>query len=56
MDEKKRFQKIPRWNIDILKITSYCLYVYAGLAKLNSDWLLEAMPLKFGYPIIPIFH
>jgi hypothetical protein len=34
MDEKIRFQKIPRWNIDILKLL--LLFVYAGLAKLNS--------------------
>jgi hypothetical protein len=40
------------WYSKIITI----VYVYAGLAKLNSDWLLEAMPLKFGYPIIPIFH
>jgi hypothetical protein len=26
------------------------VYVYAGLAKLNSDWLLEAMPLKIWLP------
>jgi hypothetical protein len=50
---KKRFQKIPRWNIDILKLSIVCL---CWFSKLNSDWLLEAMPLKFGYPIIPIFH
>jgi hypothetical protein len=49
-DEKKRFQKIPRWNIDILKLLLAIVYVYAGLAKLNSDWLLEAMPLKIWLP------
>jgi hypothetical protein len=47
---KKRFQKIPRWNIDILKLLLAIVYVYAGLAKLNSDWLLEAMPLKIWLP------
>ncbi|MFT7395980.1 MAG: hypothetical protein ACI96G_000716 [Flavobacterium sp.] len=49
-DEKIRFQKIPRWNIDILKLLLAIVYVYAGLAKLNSDWLLEAMPLKIWLP------
>jgi hypothetical protein len=49
-DEKKRFQKIPRWNIDILKLLLAIVYVYAGLEKLNSDWLLEAMPLKIWLP------
>jgi hypothetical protein len=47
-DEKKRFQK--NWNIDILKLLLAIVYVYAGLAKLNSDWLLEAMPLKIWLP------
>jgi hypothetical protein len=53
---KKRFQKIPRWNIDILKLLLAIVYVYAGLAKLNSDWLLEAMPLKIWLPNNSIFH
>lgn len=44
------FQKIPRWNVDILKILIGIVYLYAGLAKINSDWLLEAMPLKIWLP------
>ena len=44
------FEKIPSWNIDILKVLLAIVYVYAGLAKLNSDWLLEAMPLKIWLP------
>jgi hypothetical protein len=47
---KRNAQKIPRWNIDILKLLLAIVYVYAGLAKLNSDWLLEAMPLKIWLP------
>ena len=44
------FAKIPRWNIDILKVMLAIVYFYAGLAKLNSDWLLEAMPLQIWLP------
>ena len=44
------FEKIPSWNVDILKVLLAIVYVYAGLAKLNSDWLLEAMPLKIWLP------
>lgn len=44
------FQKIPQWNIDVLKLMLGIVYCYAGLAKLNSDWLLEAMPLKIWLP------
>ncbi|WPR70074.1 HTTM domain-containing protein [Flavobacterium sp. NG2] len=49
-NEKKRFQKIPRWTLDILKLLLAIVYIYAGIAKLNSDWLLEAMPLKIWLP------
>ncbi|RTZ02267.1 HTTM domain-containing protein [Flavobacterium bomense] len=43
-------QKIPSWTIDILKLLLGIVYFYAGLAKLNSDWLFEAMPLKIWLP------
>ena len=46
LTSKKSFDKIPRWTIDIIKTLVVLIYFYAGLAKLNSDWLLEAMPLK----------
>lgn len=42
--------KIPKWNIDAIKLLLGIVYVYAGLAKLNSDWLLHAMPLKIWLP------
>lgn len=44
------FQKIPRWTIDSIKLLLGIVYFYAGLAKLNSDWLLKAMPLKIWLP------
>lgn len=40
----------PQWNIDILKLLLAILYFYAGIAKLNSDWLLNALPLKIWLP------
>ncbi len=43
---KKEFNKIPKWNVDSLKLLITIVYLYAGLAKINSDWLYEAMPLK----------
>ncbi|MFT5242979.1 MAG: hypothetical protein ACI8QQ_000902, partial [Psychroserpens sp.] len=49
-NEKLRFSKITRWNIDILKLLLAIVYFYSGLAKLNSDWLIEAMPLKIWLP------
>ena len=42
----RSFAQIPRWTIDIIKLLLAMVYFYAGLAKLNSDWLVNAMPLK----------
>ncbi len=41
---------IPKWTIDSLKVLLSVVYIYAGLAKLNSDWLIEALPLKIWLP------
>jgi hypothetical protein len=38
--------KVPQWTIDALKLMMAIVYFYAGLAKLNSDWLFMANPLK----------
>ncbi|MCH4823424.1 HTTM domain-containing protein [Gramella lutea] len=47
---KRSFQKIPRWCIDSIKLLLGIVYFYAGLAKINSDWLFRAMPLKIWLP------
>ncbi len=47
---QKAFQRIPAWCIDSIKLLMGIVYFYAGLAKLNSDWLLKAMPLKIWLP------
>lgn len=47
---QKSFQKIPAWTINSIKLLLCIVYFYAGLAKLNSDWLLQAMPLKIWLP------
>lgn len=41
---------IPRWMIDLLKFQISCVYLFAGIAKINSDWLLNALPLKLWLP------
>ena len=40
------FKKIPKWCTDCIKMLLFIVYFYSGLAKINSDWLLEAQPLK----------
>ena len=47
---RKGFQMIPKWTIDSIKLMLGIVYFYAGLAKLNSDWLFNAMPLKIWLP------
>lgn len=41
---------VPAWTITALKIFVGVVYFYAGLAKLNSDWLLDAQPLSIWLP------
>ena len=47
---KKEYNLIPRWTIDSVKLLLGIVYFYAGLTKLNSDWLFRAMPLKIWLP------
>jgi len=41
---------IPKWSIDAIKLLICMLYFFAGLAKINSDWLLHAQPLRIWLP------
>ena len=45
-----KLQTVPAWTINILKLQLGIVYFYAGLAKLNSEWLVDAMPLKLWLP------
>lgn len=42
----QRAQKIPAIYIHSILVFISIVYFYAGIAKINSDWLLEALPLK----------
>ena len=48
--KKKQYLKVSTWTIDSIKILLSIVYFYAGLAKINSDWLFRAMPLKIWLP------
>ncbi len=50
MLRKKSYKHIPKWTTDSIKLLLGIVYFYAGLAKLNSDWLFKAMPLKIWLP------
>jgi len=42
--------KVPAWCINILIFQFCCVYFFAGLAKLNYEWLFRAMPMAIWLP------
>ena len=45
-----KVELIPHYFIFIFKLLLAIVYFYAGLAKLNYDWLVNAMPLAIWLP------
>ena len=41
---------VPRWTVWALRSQVAVVYAFAGLAKLNPDWLLNAAPLRIWLP------
>lgn len=41
-----RADTVPAWVLHLLRLQVGVVYVYAGLAKLQPDWLLHAQPLN----------
>ena len=52
MDLRLAVQHIPRWTVDSIKLLLGMVYIYAGAAKLNHDWMCEALPLKIWLPAL----
>jgi vitamin K-dependent gamma-carboxylase len=50
LDARRRPERgascMPRWILLALRLQVGVVYVFAGLAKLNADWLLSAQPLR----------
>ncbi len=42
--------QLPRFWIVIFQLLLAIVYTYAGLAKINYEWLVQAMPLKIWLP------
>ena len=38
--------RVPQWAVWALRGQVGIVYVFAGIAKLNSDWLLHALPMR----------
>ncbi|MFW6157597.1 MAG: HTTM domain-containing protein [Balneolaceae bacterium] len=45
-----RRKYVPAWTINIFKLQLAIVYFFAGAAKLNPDWLFNAMPLRIWLP------
>lgn len=41
---------VPGWCVNIFKLQLAIVYVFAGLIKINYDWLINALPLKIWLP------
>lgn len=45
-----RREQTPRWTILVFKWQIAIVYIYAGLAKINYDWLIAALPMRIWVP------
>jgi hypothetical protein len=49
---------VPVWTVAAARLQLGLVYFFAGIAKINTDWLLDAMPLRIwlrantGFPLI----
>jgi len=46
----KKSTIVPYWTHLLILFQIAVIYVYAGIAKINSEWLLSAMPLRLWLP------
>jgi hypothetical protein len=55
---QKEITHIPQWCVLVIQLQLGIVYFYAGIAKINEDWLIKALPLKIWLPAhddMPIF-
>lgn len=45
-----KLDNVQAWAINIFKLQLGIVYFFAGAAKLNPDWLFNAMPMKIWLP------
>lgn len=46
----KELKEVPQFYVLLPKLQLAIVYIFAGIAKLNYDWLINAMPLKIWLP------
>lgn len=49
-DSSIKATHVPCWTIFIFKVQLAIVYFFAGMTKLNYDWLINAMPLRIWLP------
>jgi hypothetical protein len=49
-DETLRRTHVARWQVGVFKAQIGLVYFFAGVAKVNADWLLHAQPLALWLP------
>ena len=42
---------VPAWMIGAIRLQLGMVYVFAGIAKLETSWLIEAQPLRIWLPV-----
>ena len=50
LQPKLKANYVPGWCINIFKLQLVLVYFFAGLSKLNYEWLIAAMPLRIWLP------
>lgn len=45
-----RLEYVPRWMLLVLRLQVGVVYFFAGIAKLNHDWLIDGQPLRLWLP------
>jgi hypothetical protein len=45
-----RTNTVPIWTIRLIQCQLAIVYIYAGIAKLNPDWLIDGLPLTLWLP------
>jgi hypothetical protein len=50
MGRTSQNETVPQWTVFIFKLQLAFVYIFAGIAKINEPWLLEALPLKIWLP------
>ena len=53
---KAETDTVPRFYVLLPQLQMFTVYLFAGIAKLNYDWLFEAQPLKTWLPAFSHFH